>query len=93
MTTIRFLVCAGFIAVAGSAGAGEGAAESNTFTLYRSSVLDIDMRIHIATFDTADAGPSYNSENCQIAAALFQSQPNVSVRYWCEPGRYRQRWN
>ena len=68
------------------------AQESNVSTLYRNSVLDSEMRIHIATFDVDEVDPSYNSENCQIAAQLFQGQLGVTVRYWCEPGRYRRDW-
>jgi hypothetical protein len=95
MTTIRFWFCAGFISVVGAAAASAdgGKAENNIFTLYRSSILGSDWRIHIATFDVTDGTPSYNAENCQIAAELFQNQPGVSVRYWCEPGRYRKHWN
>ncbi|WP_417415856.1 hypothetical protein [Hoeflea sp.] len=63
--------------------------KERSFTLYRNSVLDESMRIHIATFD-AKAGSAYNEENCDIAADLFQSQPGVTVRYWCEPGLYRE---
>jgi hypothetical protein len=64
-------------------------------TLYRNSAVDGEavetnlMRIHIATFDTAD-GDSYNWENCQIAQSLFQAQPGVRVKFWCEKGRYRR---
>ena len=61
----------------------------NTYTLYRGSKADPDLRIHIASFDTAD-GLAYNRENCEIAARLFQTQPGVTVRYWCEKGRYRK---
>lgn len=61
----------------------------NQYTLYRSSVTDADMRVHIATFDSAD-GDSYNSENCLVAAGLFARQPGVSVRYWCEKGPFRK---
>lgn len=53
------------------------------------------MRIHVATFDVTEedgGGPTYNSENCQIAAELFQAQPGVTARYWCEPGHYREDW-
>lgn len=57
------------------------------FTLYRNSVLDASMRLHVATFD-ADQGSSYNQENCWIAQKLFQSQSGVTVTYWCERGRY-----
>lgn len=58
-----------------------------TYTLYRDSTL-ASMRIHVATFDAAE-GDDYNQTNCQIAANLFSSQPGVSIRYWCEPGKYR----
>ena len=67
------------------------AQERNVSTLYRNSVFDSEARIHMATFD-ADDGGSYNSANCQIAAQLFQGQLGVTVRYWCEPGRYRRDW-
>jgi len=46
------------------------------------------MRIHVATFDSDD-GDKYNEENCRMAMELFQKQPGVKVRYWCEKGRYR----
>lgn len=61
-------------------------------TLYRNSALDSTMRIHVATFDVDEVNPTYNSENCQIAALLFKEQKGVVVRYWCEPGRYRNNW-
>ena len=60
---------------------------SSTYTLYRSSVTG-PMRIHVATFDS-DNPEEYNRENCQVALELFQQQPGVKVRYWCEKGRYR----
>jgi major membrane immunogen (membrane-anchored lipoprotein) len=62
--------------------------ESETYTLYRNSVLDGGLRIHMATFDAKD-GEAYNRENCQIAMDLFQKQPGVTVRYWCEKGKFR----
>lgn len=61
--------------------------QSSTYTLYRSSVTG-PIRIHVATFDAAD-GADYNRENCQVAQGLFEAQPGVKVRYWCEKGRYR----
>lgn len=69
-------------------------AEARPYTLYRTSpniggINGDGARIHIATFDTKD-GDAYNKENCEIAAALFQRQPNVRVRYWCELGTYRR---
>ncbi|WP_417741523.1 hypothetical protein [Salipiger sp.] len=70
--------------------AGAALAENvaQPFTLYRSSAVDPMMRVHIATFDAEERSPSYNRENCWTAADLFMSQEGVSVRFWCEPGRY-----
>ena len=70
--------------------AGCKPADGNVYTLYRSSpVQGYSQRIQMATFD-AD-GPEYvNRGNCEIAADLFQAQPGVTVKYWCEKGRYRE---
>ncbi|WP_027057386.1 hypothetical protein [Mesorhizobium loti] len=62
--------------------------DGDDYTLYRGSVTG-PMRIHVASFDSAD-GEAYNRENCHIAAGLFQAQPGVAVKYWCEKGRYRE---
>ncbi|MRD49682.1 hypothetical protein GHT07_20625 [Caenimonas koreensis DSM 17982] len=62
---------------------------SGTHTLYRNSVLDSTARYHISTFDSSD-GDKYNAENCQIAADLFQQQPGVRTRFWCEKGTFRK---
>ena len=66
-------------------------ADDDVYTLYRDSALvnGQEMRIHVATFDAVD-GESYNRENCQIGQGLFQNQPGVTVRYWCEKGRFRK---
>lgn len=69
-----------------AADCASAASEARVFTLYRSSVVDPLMKIHVATFD-ADEAAEYNHENCWLAADLFAKQPGVSVRYWCEPGR------
>ncbi len=63
--------------------------DGEVLTLYRNSVMDATMRIHVGTFDSVD-GRDYNAENCAVAADLFGGQDGVSVRYWCEPGRYRE---
>lgn len=49
------------------------------------------MRIHIATFDSAE-GNDYNSENCDIVKNLFATINGVKVKqeYWCEKGRYKK---
>lgn len=53
------------------------------FTLYRTSPVS-DGRVYVATF--AGEGYDFNRGNCRIAAELFQSQPGVTVKYWCEKG-------
>ena len=58
-------------------------------TLYRNSLLDSAMRIHVATFN-AKSGYKYNWDNCIIAARLFQSQPGIGTYFWCEPGRFKE---
>lgn len=63
--------------------------DSATYTLYRSSVLNEGMRIHVATFDALD-GEDYNRDNCEQARELFQAQPGVTTKFWCEKGRYRK---
>lgn len=65
------------------------ASESDVYTLYRNSLTDLNMRLHIATFDSADGG-AYNRENCDLAAKLLQSQPGVKTKFWCEKGRYKK---
>jgi hypothetical protein len=65
------------------------ASDGETYTLYRNSVTDPAMRVHIATFDTNE-GKDYNAENCAVAADLFQRQDGVQTRFWCEPSLYRK---
>ncbi len=60
------------------------------FTLYRNSAVNGTLRMHVATFDAAD-GKAYSLANCDHAADLFEGQPGVKTRFWCEPGRFRQR--
>ena len=64
----------------------------STYTLYRSSPVSSggeSWRLHIATFDAKD-GEAYNMGNCQIAEELFQKQPGVTVKYWCEKGVFKK---
>ena len=56
-------------------------------TLYRTSLIIENARMHVATFN-ADAGEGYNWGNCLQAAKLFQSQPDVKTYFWCEKGEY-----
>jgi hypothetical protein len=59
-----------------------------TYTLYRSSVVEGITRIHVATFNV-DGKEAYNEENCRLAANLFQAQPGVKTRFWCEKGFFK----
>lgn len=74
---------------------GCGTQDGEVFTLYRNFTLNkdskvgADARIHVATFDSTD-GEAYNRENCEIARVLFQQQPMVVAKYWCEKGRYKK---
>ncbi|HQR98007.1 MULTISPECIES: hypothetical protein [unclassified Polaromonas] len=61
----------------------------DTFTLYRNSVTDENMRIHVASFNASD-GESYNRGNCEQAQLLFQAQPGVKTKFWCEKGVFRK---
>ena len=56
-------------------------------TLYRTSLIIENARMHVATFN-ADAGGKYNWDNCLTSAELFQSQPDVKTLFWCEKGEY-----
>lgn len=79
---IGLVVCALSIAIV-------GCSNQPAYTLYRDSVLSPAMRIHVATFDASD-GEGYNKENCQLAAQLFQNQPGISTKFWCEKGDFRK---
>jgi hypothetical protein len=85
------LSLAAFTAAALLAGCA-GPTDDGAHTLYRSSPVEPDgkdWRLHVATFDAVD-GDSYNAGNCRIAADLFAAQPGITVRYWCEKGRFRK---
>ena len=68
---------------------GSGTSESQSFVLYRNSVTDENMRIHVASFDAAE-GEQYNRGNCEQAQALFHGQPGVKTKFWCEKGRFKK---
>jgi hypothetical protein len=82
MDAARWMFAAGLTFLCACSGGGD------TYTLYRASPLDDTARIQMATFDAKERG-TYNEENCWLTAKLFMSQPGVTVRYWCEKGRYR----
>ncbi len=66
-----------------------GCSQSDTYTLYRNSITDENMRIHVATFNASDTG-NYNQENCQIAQELFQKQDGIKTKFWCEKGEFKK---
>ena len=82
------LVCAVFAATIASCG-GSGVGDGRAFTLYRNSITDENMRIHVATFDATD-GEAYNRGNCEQAQLLFQAQTGVKTKFWCEKGRFKK---
>ncbi len=63
--------------------------QNESYTLYRNSVIDKTMRLHVATFDAKD-GEKYNQENCEIARELFQKQDGVITKFWCEKGKFEK---
>ena len=72
------------------AGCGGGGAEGrDTFTLYREGIKHPAHRMHIASFD-AEKDAAYNKKNCELAQQLFQAQPGVTTKFWCERGRYHR---
>jgi hypothetical protein len=84
-----------FVVLLANPASGQTNDDKSIATLYRSSSVVENARYHIATFDASrEAGGGtvfdYNWGNCMIAADLFQNQPGVKVKYWCEKGRFRQ---
>jgi len=63
--------------------------QSKVFTLYRNSVSDPNLRIHVATFD-ANESEGYNHDNAKLAVALFQQQPGVLSKFWIEKGYFKK---
>ena len=68
--------------------------DSEIATLYRSSLIIDNARLHIATFNAAETsgggGFAYNWENCQLAAKLFENQRGVKTKFWCEKGPHKE---
>lgn len=72
-------------------GVAHAAGASDTYTLYRGSLLVPGLRVHVATFDAADPlDADYNKGNCRHVAEMFMKQPGDKVRFWCEPGRFKK---
>lgn len=84
---LHTLIC---IALAGTmASCGGGTGDGQTVALYRNSITDENMRLHVATFDATD-GEAYNRGNCEQAQQLFQAQQGVKTKFWCEKGRFKK---
>jgi len=69
--------------------AGPRAINFDTFTLYRGSPLDSDLKIYIATFDSIEGANDriYNSENCDRAVAAFKNDPGFfGAPLFCKNG-------
>ena len=69
-------------------------AEREFWTLYRNSPTDSTMRIHVASFDSTEAGSSeanyaYNQENCVAVSKSLGKQLDIPASYWCERGRFK----
>jgi len=90
-TLRRFAIVAILVALPAMAGAdfGFGTSADKVYTLYRNNVDDPKARTHVATFD-ADTDAKTNRENCEFVTQLYQAQPGVNVKYWCEKGYYHR---
>ncbi|HSH54147.1 MAG TPA: hypothetical protein VK967_03890 [Methylotenera sp.] len=66
-----------------------GASDGEIFTLYRNSITNENLRIHVATFDASE-NEAYNRGNCEQAQLLFQAQPDVKTKFWCEKGHFKK---
>lgn len=61
-------------------------ASHQIYTLYRSSVTNVP-RVYVATFD-AKEGNNFNRDSCLYTQELYDKQPDIKVRFWCEQGRF-----
>lgn len=68
------------------AAAPVAAQEGDVYSLYRASERDRLAAIHVATFEAED-GQEDNAEICWQVAEMLQARPEVTLRYWCKPGR------
>jgi hypothetical protein len=68
---------------------GDRVSADRVYTLYRNSSTDENARYHVATFD-ADEEESYNRGNCEVAQQLYQAQPGIKTRFFCEKGYFRK---
>ncbi len=75
--------------------------EEGTYTLYRNSPVDPNMRIFFATFNSTDKGggsssEQFNSVNCNLASDVLNENVkkmnggNLIAKFWCEKGVYKK---
>lgn len=89
----------GFAAIAAALilKACEAPQNDDVWTLYRDSEIAPNMRVHVATFDSAERaalnGPSYNQSSCNETADLYAANDPAGKTWWCEPGRFREQAN
>lgn len=69
--------------------AGCDGLSTTEYTLYRSSLVDENLRVHVATFDASES-EGYNRDNCALAVKLFGAQSGVRTKFWCEKGRFKK---
>lgn len=86
-TMLRIRSAIAIAIAAGTIAACNNPFERGTYSLYRTSIVHAG-KVHVATFNTEE-GEAYNRENCETAARLFNQQPGVQTRFFCEPGRAR----
>lgn len=93
---VKRTACIAGIVLTGLTGCSEQGAA--TCTLYRNSPFGI-ARIHWATFDANESDPSYNLNNCMMAARVLNANVTASAKnagqerdpslgFWCEPGPF-----
>lgn len=74
---------------------------ASVFTLYRNSNISPSLRVHWGTFDASESDPTYNANNCAMAARLLNANmresakaegltPHFRVGFWCEPGSFSE---
>ncbi len=61
--------------------------ETSVVTLYSTSPVIKNARIHIATFDS-DVSFRFNWTNCNTIANLWNKQ--YTLNYWCEKGYFKE---
>lgn len=89
------LIIACLAALSGCDAPSQTQSQTDVWTLYRDSEITPNMRLHVATFDSAErafgGGASYNQQSCMETADLYAANDPAHKNWWCEPGRFRER--